>query len=848
MSHKDTFFGALIKHRRVIIVAFLALFLVIGGGIPQITQETAFEDIDLGTEEETKQAYIESNFSTGNDDTVITQVIARDENALSKQTLVSTLELQQAIRTNDTIAGTLRDDQPTVGIANVVARAAIRRERPNATDPTLEQQITALEGLSNQEADTIVRGILGSDRAQSRAFDFMPNTYEPGTTNASATMVVVFQTSDAPSVTGSAPDDIIASQLTIQDHALSDELETSVIGNGIITQEIEQSREDTFTILGPLALVLVLVVLVLAYRDVVDIALSFFGIVLVQIWTFGMLGWIGIPFNAILVGVPVLLIGLSIDYGIHVFMRYRERRHETGEAISKAMAGSLAGVGVALIWVTVTTTIGFLSNYVSPIPAIKELGLIAGIGILGAFVVFGLFIPPLKAEVDSLFERFGVDRSKSPIGTDRSLTGRVLSIGSTVATKAPLVVILLTVVLTAGTTVAALEVNTSWGPEDQIVEEAPGWTEQLPEQLEPGEYTVSENLDYANEQFVRPGSEGEILLEGAVTDPETLQRVEAAESTATRQDAVISRANGEPRTTHPLTVMRRVAAESEEFAGIFTAADTTGDGIPDKNLKTVYDALFAVAPDAASEVLYREDGEYKALRMTVTVTPDANEKDTTDQLQTLAAALEGDGQRATATGDPIIDGIIQDHLLQTTLTSLLITVVSIVVILAVVYRLVHGSASLGIVTLLPVIATVSWIIGTMYVLGYPLSLVNTIIASLAIGIGIDYSIHLSERFSEELDDNEDIGDAISRTVQGTGAALLGSAATTAAGFGVLTFAVQPSLRQFGLLTAIMIGYAFVVSVFVLPSVLVLWARYSAPQGTPVFVAGDDSVPSDTHSD
>ncbi|MFB6229160.1 MAG: MMPL family transporter [Halobacteriales archaeon] len=303
-------------------------------------------------------------------------------------------------------------------------------------------------------------------------------------------------------------------------------------------------------------------------------------------------------------------------------------------------------------------------------------------------------------------------------------------------------------------------------------------------------------------------------------------------------------------TATELIVMERVAGENEAFAETFAEADTTGDGVPDRNLETVYDALFAAAPDAASEVLHREDGEYRALRMTVTVNPDADEKETTDQLETIAAVLEEDGQSATATGEPVIDGIIQEHLLRTTLTSLLITIVSIVLILAVVYRRVHGSATLGVVTLLPVIATVSWIIGTMHVLGYPLSLVNTIIASLAIGIGIDYSIHVSERFSEELDHDGNIGNAITRTVRGTGAALLGSAATTAAGFGVLTFAVQPSLKQFGLLTAIMIGYAFVVSVFVLPSVLVLWARYSASEATPVVAASDDveTLPSDSPGD
>jgi predicted RND superfamily exporter protein len=62
-------------------------------------------------------------------------------------------------------------------------------------------------------------------------------------------------------------------------------------------------------------------------------------------------------------------------------------------------------------------------------------------------------------------------------------------------------------------------------------------------------------------------------------------------------------------------------------------------------------------------------------------------------------------------------------------------------------------------------------------------------------------------------------------VTGTGGALLGSAATTVGGFGVLAFAILPPLQQFGIITGITIVYAFLASVLVLPSLLVVWTRY-----------------------
>jgi preprotein translocase subunit SecD len=50
--------------------------------------------------------------------------------------------------------------------------------------------------------------------------------------------------------------------------------------------------------------------------------------------------------------------------------------------------------------------------------------------------------------------------------------------------------------------------------------------------------------------------------------------------------------------------------------------------------------------------------------------------------------------------------------------------------------------------------------------------------------------------------------------------------TTVLGFGVLFFAILPPMKQFGTMTALTIFYSFLSSVWVLPSILVLWARYT----------------------
>jgi len=845
---RDRIAGAFVAHRRPALAVVLALLLVVGGGVVFLEGSSGLEGFDLGTEEEAAMDRIEANFSAG-EEGEIAQVVVRDDNVFARETLLRTLELQQAIRTNATVAPTLARDRGTAGIANVVATAAIRSERPGLADPTLDQQIAALERMDQKQIDAVARRVLAEEGGSQDAFLFVPNSYEPGTATASSTVVAVVQAADGEFAPTAAPPAVVEAQLAVE--ALAEEAtagtgaETAVVGSGILTDEEQRALGDTLSVVGPLALLLVVGVLALAYRDLLDVVLGLAGIVLVQLWTFGTLGWLGLAFNPVLIAVPILLIGLSIDYCIHVFMRYREhrtggKRAASGDGASEpaatddlgiaaSMEAGLAGVGVALVWVTVTTGIGFLSNLTSPVGPIRDLGLIAAVGIVGSFVVFVLFLPLLKVELDGALERLGVDRREPPIGTGESRVGRLLAAGARAARRAPVAVVIATLLVTLLTTAAAASVSTSWGPEDNMVDGAPGWTEHLPGELEPGEYTAREDLRFVNDNYVRQGSEVELLVEGDVTHPATLERIDRARATAADQPVVATLASGEPRSVDPLATMQRVAAEDETFAATVRAADTTGDGVPDTDLAAVYDALFVAAPGQAGEVLHREDGEYAAYRMAVSVNPEADGDATIEQLETVAGELEGESESGsvavTVTGEPVVGQLIQDHLLGTLLKSLGVTLVAVLAVLLVVFRAVHGSATLGAVTLLPVVLAVSWIVGTMSALGYPLSVLNAIIASLTVGIGIDYSIHVSERFRDELAGGAAVGEAISTTIRGTGAALLGSAATTAAGFGVLALAIHPPLQQFGAVTAIMIVYAFLGAVVVLPSLLVLWARF-----------------------
>lgn len=272
--------------------------------------------------------------------------------------------------------------------------------------------------------------------------------------------------------------------------------------------------------------------------------------------------------------------------------------------------------------------------------------------------------------------------------------------------------------------------------------------------------------------------------------------------------------------------MASVAAEDEAFAETLRAADTDGDGVPDRNVEAVYDALYAAAPDRASQVVDREGDGYRSLCVVVPIQSDATITDRAEGMRSIAAAGDGpDTVSATVVGSGILQQIQLSQIADSILETLVSALVAVSILLVFVYRLVTGSASLGAVTAPPIVLVSAFVIGGMWVFGVPLTLLTALLLSLVIGIGIDYNIHVSDRFVQERERGRSVQKALVEATTGTGGALLGSTLTSAGAFSALLLHPNPQFENFGTLVVLAMITSFLVAVFVLPSLLTLWARY-----------------------
>ena len=134
----------------------------------------------------------------------------------------------------------------------------------------------------------------------------------------------------------------------------------------------------------------------------------------------------------------------------------------------------------------------------------------------------------------------------------------------------------------------------------------------------------------------------------------------------------------------------------------------------------------------------------------------------------------------------------------------------------------------AVVTIIPIGLVVVWLYALMYLIGFSLNFVTATIGAISIGVGIDYSIHMTERFREELRRTTNRMQALRQAANGTGVALVASAVSSIVGF-----APMPMFSSFGFLTAIMILLALAASLVVLPSLLLLVTPEKAAQGAPV---------------
>ncbi|WP_224450101.1 efflux RND transporter permease subunit [Haloprofundus salilacus] len=793
-----------------VVVLFLVLTLVFTAGLGNVSTESGTEqfaeDIPANRALEDINREFGAPFES---EPGSTQLIQRGQNVLSKPALLEMLRTQEALeeRTGLRVSS-------TSSAATVVAQSL----DPEAT--TLDAQITAVERASPSEIRAAVRA-----NADNPGFTgTLSNDFNRRSASASATIGVVRHDipgyeSAAAGQGGSSPLTPIQRQTQHVVAATSDDI--TVFGSGVTADEFGSVITDSLLIVTPAAVIFIVFFLVVAYRDLIDLLLGGLSLFMTIIWTFGFLGLAGIPFSQMMIAVPPLLLAVGIDFGIHAINRYREDRQD-GHDIDGAMQLATDQLLVAFFIVTGTTVIGFLSNLASDLAPIQDFGIVAAVGIVFTFLIFGIFLPAAKVWIDRRRDGWPIPTfSETPLGQEGSRLGEALRGGVVVAGKAPALFLLAVVLLSAGAGAYATGVDTSFSQEDFLPpEETPAYLDALPEPFAPSEYSVVATLNFLEEKFeTTQGGSATVFWETNMERDTALEEIHRAGDDP--PDSFVH-SGGRADSESIVTVIRSQTARDPEFRAVVDRNDADGNGVPDRNLGDVYDALLNT-PARSQAVDYLSE-DRRSTRITYSTKASASQNAVTEDARAVADKFRGGDDAAVATGDIVVFKAVSDLILQSAISSLALALGATVVFLVLVYWLVEGYPSLGVANTVPIGVAVALIAGTMRLLDISFNAFTATILAITIGLGIDYSVHVVHRFVDERRTHS-LFTALDRTVRGTGGALAGSMLTTTFGIGVLVLSLLSVLGQFGVLTALSIAYSFFVSLLVLPSVLVLWDRY-----------------------
>jgi predicted RND superfamily exporter protein len=124
--------------------------------------------------------------------------------------------------------------------------------------------------------------------------------------------------------------------------------------------------------------------------------------------------------------------------------------------------------------------------------------------------------------------------------------------------------------------------------------------------------------------------------------------------------------------------------------------------------------------------------------------------------------------------------------------------------------------------MVPVVMAVALVVGGMGIFGIRLNILNVAVGAIAIGLGLDYPIHLIERFMEERKKGRQPPEATATALGTMGPHILASALTTVMGFGAACVLALPMAVSFGILTGSAITLVYLASMLVLPMLLVRW--------------------------
>lgn len=530
--------------------------------------------------------------------------------------------------------------------------------------------------------------------------------------------------------------------------------------------------------LMPVSFLIIALFLFLSFRSLRGVILPVLTAGIGVIWTIGLMAFTGYRLTIASSYMPVVLLAVGTAYTIHVVNSFEFNRF-SGKI--KAIKQAVLYTAVPVLLAAVTTMIGFVSFiFGSYLQMIREFGVFTAIGTLFALLLSIFFIPAFIAVIPKQGAKQGTVRKEN----DGILERMVLKPLLISVIKHPRYTIavwcLLLLISIGGIFLIRTSVNiTSYFKRDNPTR-------------------VTENLMQTKFGGSLPVY---VVFEGDIQSPEVLKLMARTEKFMKEDPNIV--------------ITQSVADLVEQMN------DAMGEGerIPDDKAK-IEQLWFLLDGQEIMQQLVTYNLDSAVIQSKFAAIEAEAINDFTARMDQYILENSNENFKIEFTGIPSIYHKLNSSLIRSQYSSLIIAIILVLIIVGIMLR----SFQKGVFAAIPIVTTIIILLGFMGITGIPLDIATVLVGSIALGIGIDYSIHVISGFNNHLKESNNAEEALRETLKISGKAVIINAASVAAGFLVLLFSQMLPFQHFGLLIAISMFGSGMGALTLLPVLLILSGR------------------------
>lgn len=753
----------LVRFPRTVVVAYFAITALLGLAARDVRIEGSVESV-LPRQDPAVQYYAEVRNQFGSDDIAVIGVRAPD--------LFKPETLTKIARVTDRLAA-IKGVERVLSLTNTVDPAADVFDPPKLLPnipPTAEDIATLKEKLA--ATPVYAQNLVASD-------------------SRGAAINVVFRNLTDTEYAALGIDDAIAEVLASE----SGPEQFFYTGASRVQQAAVRLMRMDLLRFTPLAIFCVLVILWFAFQRVRAVILPLVTVLIAVIWTLGIMGLVDKPISLGTFMLPPLLLVIGSAQAMHVIAAYYEQiaaHHAPREAVLRAVRQ----VWSPLLISAFTTAVGFGALMISQITAIHDLGLLSVLG-LAELTITSLGFLPSALLVWSQVVGGASETAPSPrvehwltqLGAQAyAARGRVLGVAGLLALLG----------LAGGARIVVdSDFLTYFDPSSQVRREHEAVNQQI----------VGSNPFY----LIVEGGEA-----GAMKRWDVLKKVKELQTFVGTLPGV----TGSLSIVDYLELLEKGLNQTGDDDIVVDASGKIVEGGKVQtfwenpaNLPAVLN-LVAVSP-ATFKAVVNPDFSRASVVVRSKVSGSREIEAMLDHIRGFVAQNFPPGLRVVPTGNLVLITGTSSNIVFDQIKSLSLALVVIFAAMA----LMLLSVRVGLLAILPNVLAIVVFFGLLGWFGVPLNLGTSLIATIALGIAVDSSVHYMWRLSRELHGESDQAEAIQRTMTAVGGPMLYITLALSAGF--LTFALSsfPPIRDFGILTASTLFTAFGANLVVLPALL-----------------------------